>query len=841
MSASCGLWYRGREGLCLLLMGILLTWLVPDVTESQNISLQPGNNITILIKPGGKSPPSPPCYICTIKDGCKLSTLQIRPGMNVIYNYSCLNPEKYFVMEIQKVIDCTSSLCPFGNVALQPSSLPGLNRTFSWHVATARNMGLELNFSTPWLRQINSSDKCPDLVTFDISTSLRNSPVNIGTFCRNGTVSRIKVQGGGIVALYLPWYESLTQSGFRIANQSSIKRLCIIESTFQTESSATLLSANYDLGFPEDELMTWQFIVPPNHRASVQFLNYTLPNCDRKTESVEYYLPESYTNPVKLDLQKKQPASIGSNFNMSLQGCDMDDKNPGALRLLFTVTVQQSSMQGYLIYHVDLTKEKDMNVSIKQGAASRAAFVPVCVICKGPTDCDKELNLTGGKYYKISILCDNLANLVMTAEKTIACWDLQTCNVKNMALTVPPSLIALPVRLAQITWNLISPVDISAEIASRSMNLQQQVPEQLCNTNENGFDYQILSSNNKDNLNIGIFCPNGSIERIQMRDNVTIAMRPHINANGSSLLKHDLHVSFVPIIKEECIFTMNPTAGTTVHLQTPDWERGLPDYVTVSWSIAMPKKQAAKLAFVKDRVDIVCNMGRFYINIKEQKANGVDIARREDDPLPSPLDLYYPFWVNISNCKPTTNSNKLRVQLSVTFNQTSSGLTIILIAAIAAVGAVILAVTVTVCCVRKKKKEKLAPVGIYDGKLQTEMPRRRAFFKKGKKKNDSHIYAVIEDTMVYGHLLKDPNGSVSPEVDVYQPFEGPMEDAPPVPRLNFLNGSTKEEDLEDHLSLSMRENELYVSSELIPKEPVENDDTSMAVVEGKRNGTLPST
>ncbi|MEE6465816.1 hypothetical protein FKM82_006710 [Ascaphus truei] len=515
MSASCGLWYRGREGLCLLLMGILLTWLVPDVTESQNISLQPGNNITILIKPGGKSPPSPPCYICTIKDGCKLSTLQIRPGMNVIYNYSCLNPEKYFVMEIQKVIDCTSSLCPFGNVALQPSSLPGLNRTFSWHVATARNMGLELNFSTPWLRQINSSDKCPDLVTFDISTSLRNSPVNIGTFCRNGTVSRIKVQGGGIVALYLPWYESLTQSGFRIANQSSIKRLCIIESTFQTESSATLLSANYDLGFPEDELMTWQFIVPPNHRASVQFLNYTLPNCDRKTESVEYYLPESYTNPVKLDLQKKQPASIGSNFNMSLQGCDMDDKNPGALRLLFTVTVQQSSMQGCL--------------------------------------------------------------------------------------------------------------------------------------------------------------------------------------------------------------------------------------------------------------------------------------------------------------------------------------TIILIAAIAAVGAVILAVTVTVCCVRKKKKEKLAPVGIYDGKLQTEMPRRRAFFKKGKKKNDSHIYAVIEDTMVYGHLLKDPNGSVSPEVDVYQPFEGPMEDAPPVPRLNFLNGSTKEEDLEDHLSLSMRENELYVSSELIPKEPVENDDTSMAVVEGKRNGTLPST
>lgn len=62
------------------------------------------------------------------------------------------------------------------------------------------------------------------------------------------------------------------------------------------------------------------------------------------------------------------------------------------------------------------------------------------------------------------------------------------------------------------------------------------------------------------------------------------------------------------------------------------------------------------------------------------------------------------------------------------------------------------------------------------------MPMQQKKFQKGRRDNDSHVYAVIDDTMVYGHLLQDSSGSfLQPEVDTYQPFQGLTEDCAPSP------------------------------------------------------------
>lgn len=85
---------------------------------------------------------------------------------------------------------------------------------------------------------------------------------------------------------------------------------------------------------------------------------------------------------------------------------------------------------------------------------------------------------------------------------------------------------------------------------------------------------------------------------------------------------------------------------------------------------------------------------------------------------------------------------------------------------------------------RKKKESKGPPVGIYNGNINTQMPMQPKKFQKGRKDSDSHVYAVIDDTMVYGHLLQDSNGSfLQPEVDTYRPFQGPTGDCPPSPPL----------------------------------------------------------
>lgn len=124
------------------------------------------------------------------------------------------------------VLDCMSGPCPFGEVLLQPSTaeLPTLNRTFIWDVRAHKSIGLELQFSAPRLRQIGPGESCADGVTYSISGRIDTTVVRIGTFCSNGTVSRIKMQEGVKMALHLPWFHSRNISGFSIANRSSIKR-----------------------------------------------------------------------------------------------------------------------------------------------------------------------------------------------------------------------------------------------------------------------------------------------------------------------------------------------------------------------------------------------------------------------------------------------------------------------------------------------------------------------------------------------------------------------------------------------------------------------------------------
>lgn len=133
-----------------------------------------------------------------------------------------------FVTKVASVpiADCLAGPCPFGEMQLQPSTLvlPTLNRTFIWDVKAHKSIGLELQFALPRLRQVGPGESCPDGVTHSISGYIDATEVRIGTFCSNGTVSRIKMQEEVKMALHLPWFHDRNVSGFSIANRSSIKR-----------------------------------------------------------------------------------------------------------------------------------------------------------------------------------------------------------------------------------------------------------------------------------------------------------------------------------------------------------------------------------------------------------------------------------------------------------------------------------------------------------------------------------------------------------------------------------------------------------------------------------------
>ncbi|NXO60317.1 CDCP1 protein, partial [Aramus guarauna] len=788
---------------------------------SFSISLRKVDNITVMIKlrPGVLTS-------CRIRlKNFNMSELKIRPGENVTFTFICGNPEKYFIMEIQKNIDCVSGPCPFGDVYLYPPGLPRLNRTFIWDVKASTKAGLELKFSTPWIRQIEPGERCPDSISYNINSCIDTATVNIGTFCRNGSVSRVKLLGGVVMSLHLPWDSSLTTSGFNIANRASIKRLCIIESILNEESSITLMSPNYPLGFPEDELMTWQFVVPSNMRASVFFHNYSLSNCERKEERVEYYLPGSLSNPEVFKLSDSQPANIAGSFNLSLQGCDQDGQNPGILRLLFQVVVQHPQLDENVTHLVDLSKEWNMTVTIHfEGWPNHIPLMsePICLICKDPRTCDRVMTLVSGTVYKISFLCKDLSRLRITAEKRISCVDLRWCQRKIYSLLVPKAITQLPIRLHKFIWRLLAPDLINIEITSPSLKLQQHVPEQRCNTS---YSYSIVSATSETELNVGVFCPGGSIEKIQMRNNITISLKTFGKGFLNESNHQDLKMSFVPHIKDECIFTVSPDPKAKVYLQTPNWPYGLPPYVSISWYVIVPSKQVARLGFSKDRMGIACETGRAYVNIKEQTSGAEETVRREDELLPEPRNMYHDFWVNASNCKPV-DKTQLTLQFWVTVADKQIDLGVIL--AVVAGAGVLLAIGLTVCCVKKKKKKSQnSMVGVYNSNVNTQVPGKRLLFTKERKNNDSHVYAVIDDAVVYGHLLKEPNGSVSPEVDVYRPFDGPIGSLPPSPPpFSFRKDIKRSSNTEEPQTLMDTDHDAYTFAHQKSGQPEDNGDTT---------------
>uniref|UniRef100_F7F146 CUB domain containing protein 1 n=1 Tax=Callithrix jacchus TaxID=9483 RepID=F7F146_CALJA len=742
--------------------------------EAFEIALPRESSITVLIKPGTPTPLAKSCNIIISKK--PTTTLHIKSGERIVFTFSCPNPENHFVIEIQKNIDCMSGPCPFGEVQLQPStsSLPALNKTFIWDVKAHKSIGLELQFSIPRLRQIGPGESCPDGVTHSISGRIDATVVRIGTFCSNGTVSRIKMQEGVKMALHLPWFHPRNVSGFSIANRSSIKRLCIIESVFEGEGSATLMSANYPQGFPEDELMTWQFVIPAHLRASVSFLNFNLSNCERKEERVEYYIPGSTTNPEVFKLEDKQPGNMAGNFNLSLQGCDQDAQSPGILRLQFQVLVQHPQNESNKIYVVDLSNERNMSLTIEPRPVKQSRrFVPGCFVCLESRTCSTNLTLTSGSKHKISFLCDDLTRLWMNVEKTISCTDHRYCQRKSYPLQVPGDILQLPVELHDFSWKLLVPKDKLSLVLVPAQKLQQHTHEKPCSTS---FSYLVASAIPGQDLYFGFFCPGGSIEQIQVKQNVSVTLRTFAPSFRQETSRQGLAVSFIPYFKEEGIFTVTPDTKSKVYLRTPNWDRGLPSLTSVSWNISVPRDQVACLTFVKERTGVVCQTGRAFMIIQEQRTRAEEIFSLDEDVLPKPSFHHQSFWVNISNCSPASGK-QLDLLFWVTLTPKSMGKVL---------------QGLWGCNGSPLRKTNKGPVvGVYNGNINTEMPRQPKNFPKGRKDNDSHVYAVIEDTMVYGHLLQDSGGSfLQPEVDTYRPFQGPMGVRPPSPPTIYFRAPT---------------------------------------------------
>lgn len=73
-----------------------------------------------------------------------------------------------------------------------------------------------MDFPEPGMRQIPNEETCLDEHTYSLVTYLRTGPAEIGTFCKEGTVTTILARYKGRVSLRVPGDKKLDPVDFKL-------------------------------------------------------------------------------------------------------------------------------------------------------------------------------------------------------------------------------------------------------------------------------------------------------------------------------------------------------------------------------------------------------------------------------------------------------------------------------------------------------------------------------------------------------------------------------------------------------------------------------------------------
>ncbi|KAJ8354306.1 hypothetical protein SKAU_G00218730 [Synaphobranchus kaupii] len=531
-----------------------------------------------------------------------------------------------------------------------------------------------------------------------------------------------------------PGGRRLDPATFHVSVDPKIKTLALVKVTLPSGSSVNeFFSPNYPGSFPDDDLMTWEFHVPSQHNITVRFLKYTEPRCVKKDVVVEYRRTGSAF--IGKSLVDPQPSNRQGNFSLSLRNCEMVKKDTPGLTLHFQVSVVKISMQEFC--DVDLRKEEGVRLRIeKKGSKSNCRMKKDSVV-------QETIIIASGKIYNLYFQDCSSEDLMLTINKTIECQQSEKCPVGRVHLSVPALQACLPAPRS-ITWHLRAPEDGTVELLHPRGNLQQLLLDQPCNANFS------LTVNEDDGVTVGSFCPKGPIHKIQVHSNVSVTATPTANGDLSQASKSFLDISFRKDISERYIFAVVPQKGVPVFLATPSWPAGMKAHSTVSWIVSVPEAYHAVLLFLNVSQP-KCENRHTVIKVQTLGSREEMFSRREDEKAEDELKVPESFYLNMSNCLPEHNEFSVRCQITLE-KKTSHTLGIIL-GTISALLLLMVLVLIVVCVViRNKKKQLLANVSIYNPNGGAPGHHQ---FPKSREDNESHIYASIEDSVVYGHLLQE--------------------------------------------------------------------------------------
>ncbi|XP_020504650.2 CUB domain-containing protein 1a [Labrus bergylta] len=732
---------------------LLLTVFVFSVSGVQNLNVTPDRGTTFNIG----STQVKGCQVCTGPGKCSTS-LMLSGNSRVSLEFKCARPQDVFSVEIVQNIECTTRSCSGNIIQADYGSLPllGFNRKFTWNLKSPSFKAFKIDFNDAGLRQINSSERCLDKHSYTLQAYQTTGNVTVGKYCRTGPIHSAQILNEGSFSLEVPAGQKLQSGHFDVSVGEEIKSFAKMTVMLpKGTSTAELLPPNYPDSFPDDDLMEWYFQVPDKHKASVQFLNLVQPRCLKKEAAVEYHSRGRVA--LVMRLSDPQPEQNQGDFSLTLRNCEMDRRRAGSPGLILNLRVSSSSKSSLVSCKVDVRRMEGLILHIEK--------LRLTSDCKMKFNSVLKENITITSNSDLSFQDCLPEDVKVSATRVIECNKLEDCPKTPVRLPCSPTMPScLPAPLSRVTWTLRPPKHGTVELTSPTGPLRQSLPGQPCN------DSFIIEAVEDDGSIIGHFCPQGTIQKIQIHTNVTVTVTIFEKKATKTSLKHVLEARLKEEIFERYIFTVSPKRDAPVLLASPGWPVGMKTDSTVSWIVSFPTKMEAHLMFA-NLSQPKCEKGHTNIRVQRVGRKEEEYSRIEYEEAEEEITVSQSFYLNMSNCKP--ERGHFSVITMITLQKSQNLLLTIILSVVAALLVIFVIVLVAVCVVIRKKKKRLNhQVSIYNPNGTSILPGNNGF-PKTREDNESHVYDTIEDTLVYTHLLrKGREIGVYGEFDTYRPFTG---------------------------------------------------------------------
>ncbi|KAJ8005387.1 hypothetical protein DPEC_G00146090 [Dallia pectoralis] len=747
------------------------------LSEGVILSLTPDQGTTLIISQSSEASRGSACTVCTGKGlwrscsrpGINHQVILIDPKVAKNVEFTCPKPEEVFTVKVVWEIVCDTKSCngDITPVESDTGTLPleNFNRTFIWNFIwkSPVSRAFRLNFNQTGLSQIQPSEQCPDQHTYTLLALQTTGEAAIGTYCRNGSFTDAQVLNQGRFTLEVRGGWKLNPTVFNVSVGEEIKALAVLRVILpEGTSSSVFLSPNYPNTFPDDDLIEWEFIVPPKHNTTVVFLNLTQPLCLKKEAAAEYHYRDKLYAVVK-KLSDPQPTQRRDSFSMILRNCEMNKIGNifNGLSLRFQVSANRWSLP--VLCNVDLRNDQGLTLYIQKTTSKSGCELKLNSVIQ------ENITVPSGKISQLSFQDCPQQKLKLTARRIIECHQWTDCPAaaSPVPLTVPVLENCLPAQLASIYWTIRPPQQGTVELLPPTGGLRQSLPGHLCNGS-------VIIDVEDDELGstLGQFCSQGAISKIQIQTKVSINASIKAGKDLRPPSKPFLNISFTKEIGERYVFTVCPKSGSLTTLATPSWPMGMKSYSTVSWVVSVPSDHKAHLLFANISQP-KCSNQHTSIRVQSRASMKETYSQREDKKADQELSISDSFYLNMSNCMP--ESGDFSVLTKITLHKDKHLPLTIILSVVAAILVLIVVVSAVSCTVIRKKKRQLAhQVSVYNSNGTNFLPGHNQGYSKSQG-DQSPIYASIEDTLVYSHLLHDREelGIRDLPVNVYHSFTAP--------------------------------------------------------------------